>query len=37
VFSGTIIDNGYIKIIAEKVSDDTTFVKNIERVEEKTF
>src|SRR5699024_6609563 len=34
VFSGTIIDNGYIEIIAEKVGDDTTVSKIIERVEE---
>src|SRR5699024_9941224 len=34
VFSGTIIDNGYIEIIAEKVGDDTTFAKIIELVEE---
>lgn len=34
VFSGTIIDQGYIEIIAEKVGDDTTFAKIIELVEE---
>ena len=34
VFSGTIIDNGYIEIIAEKVGEDTTFSKIIELVEE---
>ncbi|WP_440898079.1 heavy metal translocating P-type ATPase [Amphibacillus sp. Q70] len=34
VFSGTIIDNGYIELIAEKVGDDTTFAKIIELVEE---
>ncbi len=34
VFSGTIIDNGYIEVIAEKVGDDTTFAKIIELVEE---
>ena len=34
VFSGTIVDNGYIEIIAEKVGDDTTFAKIIELVEE---
>lgn len=34
VFSGTIVDNGYIKMIAEKVGDDTTFAKIIELVEE---
>lgn len=34
VFSGTIVDNGYMEIIAEKVGDDTTFAKIIELVEE---
>lgn len=34
VFSGTIVDSGYIEIIAEKVGDDTTFAKIIELVEE---
>lgn len=34
VFSGTIVDNGYIEIKAEKVGDDTTFAKIIELVEE---
>ncbi|MEH7379446.1 cation-translocating P-type ATPase [Bacillus sp. JJ1533] len=34
VFSGTIVDNGYIELIAEKVGDDTTFAKIIELVEE---
>lgn len=34
VFSGTIIDNGYIEVIAEKIGDDTTFSKIIELVEE---
>ncbi|MBP1947820.1 heavy metal translocating P-type ATPase [Virgibacillus litoralis] len=34
VFSGTIVDNGYIEIVAEKVGDDTTFSKIIELVEE---
>lgn len=34
VFSGTIVDNGYIEIAAEKVGDDTTFAKIIELVEE---
>lgn len=33
-FSGTILDNGYIEMIAEKVGDDTTFAKIIELVEE---
>lgn len=34
VFSGTIVDEGYIEIVAEKVGDDTTFAKIIELVEE---
>ncbi|WP_188207901.1 heavy metal translocating P-type ATPase [Alkalibacillus aidingensis] len=34
VFSGTIVDDGYIEISAEKVGDDTTFAKIIELVEE---
>lgn len=34
VFSGTIVDEGYIEMIAEKVGDDTTFAKIIELVEE---
>lgn len=34
VFSGTIVDNGYIEIVAERVGDDTTFAKIIELVEE---
>lgn len=34
VFSSTVIDSGYIEIIAEKVGDDTTFAKIIELVEE---
>lgn len=34
VFSGTIVDNGYVEIIAEKVGDDTTFARIIELVEE---
>ena len=34
VYSGTILDSGYIEIIAEKVGDDTTFAKIIELVEE---
>ncbi|MEH6953792.1 cation-translocating P-type ATPase [Neobacillus drentensis] len=34
VFSGTMVDNGYIEIVAEKVGDDTTFAKIIELVEE---
>jgi Cd2+/Zn2+-exporting ATPase len=34
VFSGTMVDNGYIEMVAEKVGDDTTFAKMIELVEE---
>lgn len=34
VFTGTIVDTGYIEMIAEKVGDDTTFAKMIELVEE---
>ena len=34
VFSGTILDSGYLEIKAEKVGDDTTFSKIIELVEE---
>ncbi len=34
IFSGTIVDSGYIEVIAEKVGDDTTFAKIIELVEE---
>ncbi|MBM4763172.1 cation-translocating P-type ATPase [Bacillus sp. B15-48] len=34
VFSGSILDTGYIEIVAEKVGDDTTFAKIIELVEE---
>lgn len=34
VFTGTMIDNGYIEVVAEKVGDDTTFAKIIELVEE---
>lgn len=34
VFSGTIVDHGYIEMIAEKVGEDTTFAKMIELVEE---
>lgn len=34
VFSGTIVDNGYIEMIAERIGDDTTFAKIIELVEE---
>lgn len=34
VFSSTVMDTGYVEIIAEKVGDDTTFAKIIELVEE---
>src|SRR5690554_4510390 len=34
VFSGTILDNGHIEILAERVGDDTTFSQIIEMVEE---
>jgi Zn2+/Cd2+-exporting ATPase len=34
VFSGTIIDNGYLKIEAQKVGEDTTFSKILQLVEE---
>lgn len=34
VYSGTIMDHGYLEIVAEKVGDDTTFSKIIELVEE---
>lgn len=34
VFSGTIIDTGYIEVMTEKVGNDTTFAKIIELVEE---
>lgn len=34
VFSGTIVDNGFIEVIAERVGDDTTFARIIELVEE---
>ncbi len=34
VFSGTMVDHGYIEITAEKVGDDTTFAKIIELIEE---
>jgi Zn2+/Cd2+-exporting ATPase len=34
VYCGTILDNGYLEVIAEKVGDDTTFAKIIQLVEE---
>ncbi len=34
VFSGTIVDNGYIEIDADRVGEETTFAKIIEMVEE---
>lgn len=34
VFSGTIVDNGYIEVVAEKVGGDTSFARMIELVEE---
>ncbi len=34
VFSGSILDGGYLEVIAEKVGEDTTFSKIIELVEE---
>ena len=34
VFAGTIMDNGTINIVAERIGEDTTFGKIIERVEE---
>ncbi len=34
VYSGTILDNGYLEIIAERVGDDTTFAQIIELIEE---
>src|SRR5699024_4387885 len=34
VFSGTIIESGYLKIRADKVGEDTTFAKILELVEE---
>jgi len=34
VFSGSILDSGYLEVIAEHVGDDTTFSKIIELVEE---
>lgn len=34
VYSGTIVDNGYIEVLADRVGDDTTFAKIIEMVED---
>ena len=34
VYSGSIIDSGYLEVIAEQVGEDTTFSKIIELVEE---
>ena len=34
VFSGTIVDNGFIEVIADRVGDDTTFARIIELVED---
>lgn len=34
IFSGTIVDQGYIEVIAEKVGEDTLFARMIELVEE---
>src|SRR5699024_2510589 len=34
VFSGTILENGYVEMVAEKVGDDTTFAKITELVED---
>lgn len=34
VYSGTIMDHGYIEVMAEKIGADTTFAKIIELVEE---
>lgn len=34
LFSGTIVESGYIEMIADKYSDDSTFAKIIELVEE---
>lgn len=34
VFSGTIVDSGYLEIVAEKVGENTTFARIIELVEE---
>ena len=34
VFSSTILDSGYLEIVAERVGEDTTFAKVLESVEE---
>ena len=34
VYSGTIVDNGYLEIVADKVGEETTFSRIIELVEE---
>jgi len=34
VYTGTIVDNGFIDVVAEKTGDDTTFAQIIELVEE---
>lgn len=34
VFSGTVIESGYLKIVADKVGEDTTFARILQMVEE---
>lgn len=34
VFSGTMVDNGYVEVMADRVGEDTTFAKIIEMVED---
>ncbi|MEO7122335.1 MAG: HAD-IC family P-type ATPase, partial [Lacisediminihabitans sp.] len=34
VYSGTMIDNGYLEVTADRVGDDTTFAQIIELIEE---